>query len=83
MISSHIYNLLNTIISRHCNIDIPITRNTHFHNDLGIDSLEKIEMMMDIEAFFAIIIPPQQKQSIATIGELMHFLQNRAKYQLV
>jgi len=46
-----------------------ITRESNFINDLGADSLDLVEMVMEFEASFGIRIPEDQTDKIQTVGE--------------
>jgi acyl carrier protein len=46
-----------------------ITRESNFINDLGADSLDLVEMVMEFEAQFGIRIPEDQTDKIQTVGE--------------
>lgn len=46
-----------------------ITRESNFINDLGADSLDLVEMVMEFESQFGIRIPEDQTDKIQTVGE--------------
>ncbi len=46
-----------------------ITRESNFINDLGADSLDLVEMVMEFESSFGIRIPEDQTDKIQTVGE--------------
>jgi acyl carrier protein len=46
-----------------------ITRESNFINDLGADSLDLVEMVMEFESNFGIRIPEDQTDKIQTVGE--------------
>lgn len=46
-----------------------IARESNFINDLGADSLDLVEMVMEFEAQFGIRIPEDQTDKIQTVGE--------------
>ncbi len=48
---------------------------THFTRDLGIDSLDAIEVMIDIEDAFGIEFPDDAMERIFTIGDLAGFVE--------
>ena len=43
-------------------------------NDLGIDSLDIVELMFDLEKRFEIVIPDKDLLKIVTIGNLIDYL---------
>lgn len=46
-----------------------VTPETNFTNDLGADSLDTVEMIMEFETKFDIKIPDDQAEKITTVGE--------------
>lgn len=46
-----------------------ITRETHFVNDLGADSLDTVELVMELEEEFDITIPEDAAEKIQTVGQ--------------
>ena len=47
-----------------------------FTNDLGADSLDTVEMIMEFEKEFAISIPDDQAEKIATVGDAIAYIEN-------
>ena len=47
-----------------------------FINDLGADSLDTVELIMEFEREFGINIPDNQAESISTVGEAISFVEN-------
>jgi len=52
-----------------------VTRDTHFVNDLGADSLDTVELVMELEEEFDINIPDDAAEKIATVGEAIDFIE--------
>ena len=46
-----------------------ITRETSFVNDLGADSLDTVELVMELEEEFDITIPDESAEKIQTVGQ--------------
>ena len=46
-----------------------ISRDSHFVNDLGADSLDTVELVMELEEEFDINIPDEVAEKIQTVGE--------------
>ncbi|NQT37660.1 MAG: acyl carrier protein [Planctomycetes bacterium] len=46
-----------------------ITRDTSFVNDLGADSLDTVELVMELEEEFDINIPDDAAEKIQTVGQ--------------
>jgi acyl carrier protein len=51
-----------------------VTPETHFTKDLGLDSLDVVEVVMAIEDEFAIEIPDQEADKIATISDAVNYI---------
>lgn len=52
-----------------------ITRETHFVNDLGADSLDTVELVMELEEEFDISIPEEQAEKIQRVGEAIEYIE--------
>lgn len=52
-----------------------ITPETSFVNDLGADSLDTVELVMELEEEFDINIPDDAAEKIQTVGEAIHFIE--------
>jgi len=46
-----------------------------FTNDLGADSLDTVELIMEFEKEFNIAIPDDQAENIATVGEAIKYIE--------
>ncbi|MBP7219404.1 MAG: acyl carrier protein [Paludibacteraceae bacterium] len=46
-----------------------------FTNDLGADSLDTVEMIMEFEKEFGMSIPDDQAQKIATVGDAISYIE--------
>jgi len=55
-----------------------ITEEKSFVNDLGADSLDTVELMMDIEDEFDVSIPEEEAQQIQTIGDAIKYVEEHA-----
>ena len=47
-----------------------------FTNDLGADSLDTVELIMEFEKEFDIQIPDDQAENIATVGQVISYIEN-------
>ena len=52
-----------------------ITRDTSFVNDLGADSLDTVELIMELEEEFDTTIPESTAEQIQTVGQAIDFLE--------
>ena len=49
----------------------------NFTNDLGADSLDTVELIMEFEKEFNISIPDEDAEKIATVGDAMSYIKSR------
>ena len=56
-----------------------VTPEASFTNDLGADSLDTVELIMEFEKEFNIAIPDDQAEKITTVGQAVSFIQENAK----
>ena len=52
-----------------------VTMDASFTNDLGADSLDTVELIMDFEKEFGITIPDDQAEKIATVGDAVAYIE--------
>lgn len=50
-----------------------------FTNDLGADSLDTVELIMEFEKEFNIAIPDDQAEKISTVGQAVDYIQANVK----
>lgn len=50
-----------------------------FTNDLGADSLDTVELIMEFEKEFGINIPDDQAEKIGTVGDAISYIEANAK----
>jgi acyl carrier protein len=50
----------------------------HLRDDLEADSLDLVELIMDLEERFGVKISDEEAQSITTVGEAVDFISERA-----
>jgi acyl carrier protein len=56
-----------------------VTSQASFTNDLGADSLDTVELIMDFEKEFNIAIPDEQAEKINTVGEAIAYIEANVK----
>lgn len=56
-----------------------VTRSTSFTEDVGADSLDIVELVMELEEEFEITIPDEQAEKIKTVGEAIDYIENELK----
>jgi len=52
-----------------------ITPSTNFVSDLGADSLDQVELIMELEREFDITIPDDSAEKIQTVGEAIEYIE--------
>ena len=66
---------IKKIIVKQSGIDkSKITENSSFLDDLGLDSLDIIELIMAFEEEFNIEIPDKEAEKIKTVGDVIRYL---------
>jgi acyl carrier protein len=56
-----------------------VTPEASFTNDLGADSLDTVELIMEFEKEFNIAIPDDQAEKIQTVGQAVDYVEKNAK----
>ena len=56
-----------------------VTPEASFTNDLGADSLDTVELIMEFEKEFGISIPDDQAEKIQTVGDAISYIEANAK----
>jgi len=55
--------------------DAEVTPEASFTNDLGADSLDTVELIMEFEKEFDVQIPDDQAENIATVGQAIEYIE--------
>lgn len=75
MTESEIEAKVVNIISEQMGVDkSQITRETNFVNDLNADSLDTVELVMELEDEFETSIPDEDAEKIQTVGQAVEFI---------
>lgn len=75
-IMSEIANRVKAIIVNKLGVDEnEVTETASFTTDLGADSLDTVELIMEFEKEFGITIPDDKAESIATVGDAIAFIE--------
>lgn len=68
------------IVSEQLNVSKEqITPETSFINDLGADSLDLVELVMEFEDEFDITIPDEESEQIKTVGQAIKYIEEHSK----
>ncbi|MCC7246155.1 MAG: acyl carrier protein [Saprospiraceae bacterium] len=54
-----------------------VTTEANFINDLGADSLDTVELIMEFEKAFDVSIPDEQAEKIQTVGQAVEYLESQ------
>jgi acyl carrier protein len=77
---SEIANRIKKIIVDKLGVDeSEVTPEASFTNDLGADSLDTVELIMEFEKEFNISIPDEQAETITTVGQSIAYLEEHVK----
>ena len=56
-----------------------VTEEASFVNDLGADSLDVVEFIMEVEKEFDITIPDEEAAKLATVGDAVKYIEAHQK----
>jgi len=56
-----------------------VTNDASFTNDLGADSLDTVELIMEFEKEFGVTIPDDQAEKISTVGDAIAYVESMGK----
>ena len=63
------------IVCKQLSVDkAKVTKATSFINDLGADSLDTVELVMEIEEAFDLSIPDEDAEKIQTVGDAVKYI---------
>ncbi|NOT00256.1 MAG: acyl carrier protein [Phycisphaerales bacterium] len=69
-----------SIVSEQLSVDKnEIQMETSFVNDLNADSLDTVELVMELEDEFDINIPDDEAEKLQTVGQAIQYIQNHFK----
>ncbi|MEY4933853.1 MAG: acyl carrier protein [Bacteroidota bacterium] len=54
-----------------------VVRDANFTNDLGADSLDTVELIMEFEKEFNVTIPDEKAEQIQTVGQAIDYLEGK------
>lgn len=53
-----------------------VSRGTSFVNDLNADSLDTVELVMELEDEFDLTIPDEEAEKLKTVGDAIDYIKN-------
>ena len=69
-----VFNMIIEIID-----ETEVVPEASFTNDLGADSLDTVELIMEFEKEFDIQIPDDQAENISTVGQAIKYIEENKK----
>lgn len=77
---SEISDKVKAIIVDKLSVDeAEVQEGASFANDLGADSLDTVELIMEFEKQFGITIPDDQSEKISTVGQAIAYIEEHTK----
>lgn len=77
---TEIENKVKAIIVEKLGVDEKeVTTDASFTNDLGADSLDTVELIMEFEKEFNIAIPDEQAEKIGTVGDAISYIKDNTE----
>jgi len=74
------FDKVKSIIAERLSIDeSKIAMGSSFVDDLGADSLDTVELIMQLEEAFGIQIPDEDAEKIATVGDAVKYIDEHLK----
>lgn len=76
---SEIAERVKSIIVEKLGVDVKqVNPEASFTNDLGADSLDTVELIMEFEKEFKLQIPDEDAEKITTVGDAINYLTEKA-----
>jgi acyl carrier protein len=75
-IEDKVYQIVSDQLSTERN---ELSRDTSFVNDLNADSLDTVELVMELEDEFDLTIPDEEAEKLKTVGEAIDYIQQHLK----
>ena len=77
---SEIQTKVTEIIVDKLGVDVAeVKPEASFTNDLGADSLDTVELIMELEKEFDVQIPDSEAEKIQTVGDAIAYIENAGK----
>jgi acyl carrier protein len=75
---SDVAERVKKIVVEHLGVDeAKVTDNASFIDDLGADSLDTVELVMEFEKEFNIDIPDEDAEKLRTVGDALNYLKSK------
>ena len=80
MTTDSIEEKIKNIINKQMGVGMEkITNESSFVNDLGADSLDTVELVMEFEDAFELDIPDEDAEKIQTVGDAVKYISEHSK----
>ncbi len=80
MTTDSIEDKIKNIINKQMGVGMEkITTESSFVNDLGADSLDTVELVMEFEDAFELDIPDEDAEKIQTVGDAVKYIKEHSK----
>ena len=78
-VSVEIESKVKTIVAEQLGVDeAELSLETSFTNDLNADSLDTVELVMELEDQFDVSIPDEEAEKIQTVGQAVSYISAKA-----
>ncbi|HEX3724523.1 MAG TPA: acyl carrier protein [Nitrolancea sp.] len=78
--SSSVFERVQSVVSEQLGVDLDkVTMDAEFVQDLNADSLDLVELIMQLEEEFGVEISDEQAESIVTVGDAFEFIQEHGE----
>ncbi len=75
---TNLFETIQAVIAEQLEIDVSqVTPEAKFVKDLGVDSLDILELIMALEERFGIEIPDEQAEKIVNVGDVMRYIEKQ------
>jgi acyl carrier protein len=79
-VSSSVFERVQSVVSEQLGVDLDkVTMDAEFVQDLNADSLDLVELIMQLEEEFGVEISDEQAESIVTVGDAFEFIQEHGE----
>ncbi len=75
---TNLFETIQAVIAEQLEIDVSqVTPEAKLVKDLGVDSLDIVELIMALEERFGIEIPDEQAEKIVNVGDVMRYIEKQ------
>ena len=71
--------LFSLVAKQLCKEEADVSMESHFIDDLGADSLDTVELVLELEEHFNIEIPDDVASTLFTVGDVHNYLEANVK----